>query len=138
MNKALDNGDALGIEAALGLGQFSWFSGLGGAELLVRATELARSQELSLGEANCIQRLGDIALAEEDAVLAGAKFREALEFFRSVPEPHSIGWALPRLARLESDSEKRALLLAEAVGCWTRIDRSDLVEDLRREFPGEC
>ena len=91
-----------------------------------------------MGEANCIQSLGDIALAQGDAAEAASQFREALQHYRVREEPYSIGMTLGRLARLEARKEQRQALLREAVDCWTRIDLPDLVAEIRAEFPGEC
>ncbi len=90
-----------------------------------------------LGEANCIQSLGDIALRDGRGEEASERFKAALDLYRRISEPCSVGWTLRRLARMETDESKRAKLLAEAASLWMGSDRDDLVEDLRREFPGE-
>jgi hypothetical protein len=91
-----------------------------------------------LGEANCICRLGEIALAGGDAEEARVNFQDALALHSSIPQPISMGWALRQLARLETDSARRRELLAKAVECWRGIGFDNLIDDLRREFPGEC
>jgi tetratricopeptide (TPR) repeat protein len=90
-----------------------------------------------LGEANCIHSLGDIALAGGDAEEACLNFQDALALYGSIPEPYSMGRTLRRLARLEADSARRRELLAKAIECWRGIGFDRLIDDLRREFPGE-
>ncbi len=107
-------------------------------EAYEQARPIYRELGARLGEANCIYSLGDIALASNDQVGAGEQFLAALDLYRSISEPYSIGWALRRLARLESDRGRRKVLLDDAVGNWQRAKFDDLVAGLRREFPGEC
>jgi tetratricopeptide (TPR) repeat protein len=102
------------------------------------ALPLYRQVGAVLGEANCIQSLGDIALRDGRAEEARERFQTALDLYGRIPEPYSIGWALCRLARIEKDKSKRADLLAQIASVWMGIDREDLVEGLRREFPGEA
>ena len=102
------------------------------------ALPLYRQVGAVLGEANCIRSLGDIALRDSRAEEARERFQAALDLYRRIPEPYSIGWALCRLARIEKDKSKRADLLAQIASVWMGIDREDLVEGLRREFPGEA
>lgn len=102
------------------------------------ALPLYRQVGAVLGEANCIQRLGDIALRTGSAGDARNRFLEALDLYRNIPEPYSIGQTLQRLARREKNERERGRLLAQTVSLWEGIGRGDLVEALRREFPGEA
>jgi tetratricopeptide (TPR) repeat protein len=79
-----------------------------------QALPLYRQVGAVLGEANCIKSLGRIELASGNSDAAALRLRRALELYRSISEPYSIGWALLYLARLEPDSVERANLLAEA------------------------
>ena len=69
-----------------------------------------------LGEANCIQRLGDIALAQSNSQ-AAARFGEAHRLCEHITEPSSIGMSHGRLARL-SQGEERAQHVAKARAPW--------------------
>jgi tetratricopeptide (TPR) repeat protein len=84
VSTALETGDPEAIGAARGMAQFSRFSGVGGAELLERARELARWRGDRLGEAGCILSLGEIALAHSDHAAARQQFEDALPIFREV------------------------------------------------------
>jgi hypothetical protein len=86
-----------------------------------------------LGEANCVQSLGDVELIERNADTAKVKFEYALTLYQKIPAPYSMGWALARLARL-SDGETQTALAAKARAAWASIDRPDLVAMLQREF----
>ena len=124
--------------ACLGLGEFGRFAGdQRPVVLLKRSAALCRDRGDVRGEANCIQRLGDIALDRSDHEGARGRYEEALRLYRQIPEPYSIGWTLRRLAQLESDLAGRKALLSEIVTQWRSIDREDLIDDLRAEFPGE-
>lgn len=87
-----------------------------------------------LGEANCISRLGDIALAQGDAEAARGLFAGALELFERIPEPFSIGWAQRRLARVATDEEERRRHLEAARAAWESIGFAELVESMEEEF----
>jgi tetratricopeptide (TPR) repeat protein len=102
------------------------------------ALPIYREVGARLGEANCIQSLGDIALACGDTEEARVNFQDALALYVSIARPRSMGWALRRLARLETDSARRRELLAKAIECWRGIGFDSLIDDTRREFPGEC
>ncbi len=97
-----------------------------------------READSRLGEANSIQRLGEIAQSKGDPATARARFGSALEIYQSLRQPYSIGFALYRLARLETEAAVRRALLVDAAREWMSIDREDLIEEyLTKQFPGE-
>ena len=75
---------SMAIEAAIKLSDFWMFSGFGTSSLLEEAGELARNREDFQALANCIQRLGGIALARSDHDGARARYEEALPLYRQV------------------------------------------------------
>ena len=85
-----------------------------------------------VGQANCIQSLGDIAFALSDHDTARARYEEALALYERIPKPFSIGWTHVRLARLGEASRTEHIEAARKAG--TSIDRGDLVRELNEEF----
>ncbi len=60
------------IKSAIGLGQYSRFTGVGSGSLLAEAADAAIQLNERGLQANCIQSLGDIALQRSEHDQAGA------------------------------------------------------------------
>ena len=82
-----------------------------------------------LGEANCIQRLGDIDVAGREIARACGRWREALALYARIPDPYSIGFAHIRLARHAATPAEAAEHRQAARKAWESIDRPDLIEE---------
>ena len=65
---------------------------------------------------------------------ARAQYERALTLYRAIPDPYSIGWALVRLARLDSADTERARHWRAAREAWASIGRDDLIESTKAEF----
>jgi hypothetical protein len=87
-----------------------------------------------IGEANCIMRLGDIALDRADHDGARDRYEQVLLLYQASHRPHSVGWALVRLARLDSGDSERARHWTAARDAWASIGREDLIESVKPEF----
>jgi len=87
-----------------------------------------------LGEANCIKRLGDIALRRSDHAGAKARYEEAVARYREFGDPYSLGRGLAYLGKV-LDGAARAAAVAEARQCFAGIVREDLLKVLDGWFP---
>jgi len=89
------------IEAALGFGEFARFTGLGTTAGLEQAAKVAQTQGAVDLTAQCLSRLGDLALRRSDHDAARTHYEAALPIYERIPEPYSIGIAHLLLARLD-------------------------------------
>jgi hypothetical protein len=100
----------------------------------VQALPLYRRAGAVLGEATCIQGLGDIALARSDHESARARYEEALPLYRRFGDPYSTGRCLYYVAKV-SDGDERCRTAREAAASFESIARRDLAALVRGEFP---
>jgi len=84
------------------------------------------------GEADCLQGLGDLQRGS-DRDAARARYREALEIYRRIEDPFLIGRAHVRLSSVATQESEHREHIEAARAAWSRIGRSDLVEELRQE-----
>jgi tetratricopeptide (TPR) repeat protein len=99
-----------------------------------RAMPLYQQVGSVLGEANCIQGLGDIARACSDHDTARSHYEKALLLFQRIKEPYSVGNTLLRLARIAPDTDDRDRCWKAAREAWASIGRDDLIASYRGEF----
>jgi hypothetical protein len=81
-----------------------------------------------IGEANCIQRLGDIAQAGDDLPMAHELWRAALTIYNRVVDPYSIGAIHLRLARRAATPGEAAEHRESARKAWESIGRQDMID----------
>jgi tetratricopeptide (TPR) repeat protein len=74
------------IAAALAMGEFTRFTGLGSFQPLENAAFIAQKSGKIANAANCAKKLGDIALARSDHAAARARFEQALPLYRQVSD----------------------------------------------------
>lgn len=128
------NRHLMAIRAAVSWGEFLRFTGVGSPAPLEAAAAAAQTNGHWQDAANCILRLGDLALQRSAPDEAQSAFTQALELYRSLPEPYSIGNAHHRLARLCTERDQQLAHLQAARTAWASIDRADLVAELEGEF----
>jgi hypothetical protein len=122
------------IRSALGLGEYSRFTGVDFVSLVEMAAETASKLNQLTLQANCIRSLGNIALARSEHDQARLNWEAALQLYERIPEPYSIGHTHRRLARLGCNYREHHI--AAAHEAWQSIDRPDLVAELTEEFGG--
>jgi tetratricopeptide (TPR) repeat protein len=133
-------------------------------ENLEEAWRIYRQTRSIRGEAECIRRLGNIALWKSDYTTAKERHQQALSLYREIgdargeairrsdqaearrnfktaltlfeqlEEPFRIGSTHLRLARVAENEPERNQHIQAARAVWERIDRSDLVKQLDEEF----
>src|SRR5205823_3693865 len=72
------------FKGALGLGEFSRFSGVDLSPMLVEARQVARDTGNIQRQGDCIQSLGDIALARSEHAEARRCYEEARPLYQRV------------------------------------------------------
>jgi tetratricopeptide (TPR) repeat protein len=75
---------AAALSALPGIAVVIQFTGLGSAAVVQEITNACRVADNSLGEANCIKSLGDIALARSDHDAARKAYEQALPLYRQI------------------------------------------------------
>ncbi len=112
------------VEAAKDLGELVRLAGWGSREPLEKALAVAQSRGLTQLEADCIQRLGNIALARSDHDAARARYEEALPLFRNVGsvlgEANCIK-SLGNIALVRSDHDAARARYEEALPLFRNV-----------------
>jgi tetratricopeptide (TPR) repeat protein len=115
---------AAAIMAAVGLAEFARFTGMGTPRVLELARNAARELGDPRAQADCIQGLGDIALARSDHEAARRGYAEALPLYRRVGsvlgEANCIK-GLGDIALRRSDHEAARRGFAEALPLYHRV-----------------
>src|SRR5262249_1348865 len=119
--QALDPEPAIG--AALDLGKFQSFTGLGGSALLDQATAAAPKAGSQFWEARCVRARADLALARSDCDGARQRYEEALPLYRrvgSVLGEANCTKGLGNIALLRSDHDRARQRYEEALPLYRR------------------
>jgi tetratricopeptide (TPR) repeat protein len=98
---ALDASDASGVESAFMFGNFIRFSG-GGTDFLERAVTLARRLGDRSGEAQCVERIGDIARVRGDHD-ANRRYEEARSIYTELGDLRSEAICIKRTGDIALD-----------------------------------
>lgn len=113
------------VDASYDLGKFTFFTGVGSDRLLRLAINATDNHRDLLRKANCIKRLGDIALWRSDHDQARQHYEEALPLYREVGDQRGEAnciQGLGDIALWRSDHDQarqlydKALLLYREVG----------------------
>jgi tetratricopeptide (TPR) repeat protein len=113
------------VRSATDWAEFMRFTGVGSTAPLERAAEIAKRSDDSIGEADCIKRLGDIAVARSDYKGARAQYEKALPLYQKVGSQLGEAdcvYSLGKIALERSDHEdartqyEKALPLYQKVG----------------------
>ena len=112
------------VSAASGLAELMRFTGLGSGETLAHLATNAKGSGDTLGEANCIQNLGAVALARSDHAAARTAFEEALPLYREIGD--TLGEAncikgLGDIALARSDHAAARTAYEQALPLYRRI-----------------
>jgi tetratricopeptide (TPR) repeat protein len=91
------------VDAAVALATFLGTSGHATPRVIERARDIARETGDKLGEADCTQALGDIALARGETDEARARYLDALPLFHQARAALSEANCLMRLGDIASD-----------------------------------
>jgi len=112
------------IQASVDWGEFVRFTGLGSIRPLAAALAAAEALGLVQDQANCIKRLGDIALRRSDHDLARAQYEKAIPLYQKVGsilgEANCIQ-SLGDIARERSDHHTARSQYEKALGLYQRI-----------------
>ncbi len=111
------------IRAACALANLIRFTGSATTSVLERARDVARSSEDGQSEADCVLRLGVIALARYDHAAARARFEEALPLYRRAGSARGEANCILRLgviALRRSDHAAARVRFEEALPLYRR------------------
>jgi hypothetical protein len=87
------------------------------------------------GEANCLKNLAFTAFSRNDRDAVKGFFRDALEIYQEISELYSVGMTHQALAQLASEVDDRNSHIIAAKTAWEAINRDDLINQLRTQFP---
>lgn len=117
-----------------GLAEYWRYTGFTQPALADVAVKAIEAHGTTAQQAQTWEALGDLAYYRSDHDGARARYEQALPPYQEIAEPYSIGWALVRLARLDSADSGRARHWEAARQAWTSIGRDDLIESVKAEF----
>jgi tetratricopeptide (TPR) repeat protein len=112
------------IRGALGLGKFTWVSGIDLSAVLIEARQVAAARSKTRGEADCVQRLGDIALYRSDLAEARRRYEEALPLYLQVGNvlgQANCGKGLGNIALARSDHAEARRRYEEALPLFLQV-----------------
>jgi tetratricopeptide (TPR) repeat protein len=115
---------AYAVEAAIGMAEYIRLTGAAGGFTLSECAKWARGSDDALREANCIQSLGNIALARSDHERARRRYEEALPLYRRVGDilgGANCIWSLGCAALERSDHEQARSRYEEALPLYRRV-----------------
>lgn len=124
ITRALSLSPEKGIKAALGLSEFSLFTGLANRALLREAYHKAQEIGASALEANCVRSLGKIAFLESDNEQARQLFNQALPLYEQIGSllgKANCLWSIGDIQKAEGHPSKAKASWEQALMMYKRI-----------------